>query len=209
MSVIFDDTKIRLEIEEYNKLHQLAAIENYGITDEHLDNAEKLADEINSIGDINNIDLQTITDTVMKCLPTKQIKQILLNHELTHYQQQSVPHMSLEEFSGAAKQILDRYQCKAGGFHIEDTNWILHDFKSTDHVIKKHEIMFENSIDKLDAESTEVTSFLTKLHHRLSSVADNIKVDVRYKPSKHDGIVWIVIWCIDKELKKTRVKISL
>ena len=197
----------KIELEEYDKLHTLDSENNYGIELE-LDSELILKHEQIAEYTYNNYDKLTIEELkelISSCLTDKQIKHLILEHELKYYNINSVNNLSLDDFSKLVKHILNRYQCKAGGFLIEDNIWTLHTYQSKEHDVKKNELLFENSIDLLDIENNETQIYLDRLEKRLNMIATNITVDIRYKTSKKDNLVWILIWCTDKNIKKPKI----
>src|SRR4029078_8419630 len=96
---------------------------------------------------------------VIKCLNMNNVKKILLNFELTHHK--LIPKkMSLEEFLPICKLILERYQGKAGGFLIEDNDWVIHKPDSAEFEVKSNELLFVNTLDLSDSGDNETEIFL-------------------------------------------------
>lgn len=206
--------EIKKQIEEYNIMHKLDLANNYGIEDEiDMDKNIDIANIINK--EYDNLNIDQMRELATKCLTSKQIKRILLSHELKYYRSNELKELklstelSLNEFKNIAVNLLNRYQCKAGGFYIEDTEWKVHSYESKEHDIKKYELLFENTVDRSAVEDDDTHQYLEALGKRLNSLASNIDIEIRYKSSRHDSIIWILIWCIDKNIKKSSAKISL
>jgi hypothetical protein len=208
-----NNNKVIKELEEYNLRYAQDIENNYGIEKEDDDTMlEKniaLATLINTQYDkAIKTDINMLRNLAITCMSDKRVKHILLAHEL-NYLKVEPKQMNLTDFGRCAKSILDRYQCKAGGFLIEDMEWTLHTYKSKEHNIKKHELVFENSVDKLDIDVDDTQIYLDQIERRLNKISTNISVTIHYKTSKSDKLVWILIWCVDKQLKKINPKIKL
>ena len=130
----------------------------------------------------------------MNCLGINDIKRILLNFELNNCKEEPT-RMSLEEFSPIAKNLLRRYQSKAGGFLLEDQQWNFYDKSTVKYNVRSNEVLFENTININDFDDEDTEFFLNKLVDRLKMVATNIKIDLRYMKEKKNKIVYLLIWC--------------
>ena len=128
------------------------------------------------------------------------MKRILLEYELKNFKQNvdKVKEMTMDEFIKEATFLLNRYQCKAGGYHIEDCEWTMYTSETIpdngEHYVKDNEILFVNSIDNNDLENDEVDSYLNLLVDRLDSLADNIDVELRYSESEGTKPSWLRLW---------------
>ena len=132
----------------------------------------------------NNIDISTGTidlnsdlkELLLKCFSDNEIKMHLLKYELINKKFELIcDNLSLIEFEEKALQIIERYHWKAGGWKIEDSEFIIHRFKdlpkglskdlSKDYDINKNEIIFENTIDRSDLNDEETEFYCSiRLH---------------------------------------------
>jgi len=181
------------EMKKYNALHTIDAISNYGLYDHNIGikNKSSIATYINK--NLDKMDYDEIKQLINKVLTFTAMKKILLTHELQFYKE--IPKkMSLKKFINKTIDILNRYQHRAGGFYIEDSIWKIHTFKSEEYDVKEYEVMFENSIEALDLEDPETVIYLERIHDRLNSLSDDIKVNIRYSEANKNDIIWIFIW---------------
>ena len=90
---------------------------------------------------------------------------------------------------------MNRYQSKAGGFLIEDNEWIIHRNNSTDYEIKKNQVVFENSVSIENIKDYDTINYLKKILLLLNKFSDKINVSEEFIKSKKDGVVWILFKC--------------
>lgn len=207
-SIFITEDKTRKDIQKYNDLHKKELENNYGIDIEKNSKDKKdLAKYINTKFD--SMSLQDMIELLPRCMPEKKIKKVLLEFEFKYIDLIQPKKMDLGEFIKYASNLLNRYQCRAGGFYIEDTQWIVHRQDSVKHDIMNNEVLFENSIDKLDFLDNETQYYIKRITYLLNSLCKDIKVDYNYKESKEDGITWILIWCTHTGIEKDTPEISL
>lgn len=137
---------------------------------------------------------QEMRQLIGKCLSITQIKHILLRYELKSYKSDPVE-MSLDKFVHKAKKLISHYQCKAGGFKIEDIEWYIHRSNSTEYDVEEHEILFENTISKFHYYSPETQEYIDSLIKQLENIATNIEIEERYQ--EKNGIMFILLWARD------------
>lgn len=146
---------------------------NYA-TDDEVDYDEKpLATKIHDSFDKMNITQKK--NMLKQIYNLKQIDRELLKFELKHYTP-NTKFNTLSEMVDYTKKCLQRYQWKAGGFYIEDSEWEDHDENSTQFSVKKNEYMLLNSVDKKDAYELNLKKFLLLLEKHLDKASDKYKV---------------------------------
>lgn len=195
------------EMKKYNFMHNLEENSNYNnnIDQKNKQDKQELAEYINK--NYNKMDDVERKLIAIKCLDTNEIKKTLLLFELKNYKQKPEISMSLSKFKLHALEIFNRYQCKAGGFLIEDNDWIVHDSTSIYHEVELNELLFENTIDPDDINDNESDIFLKYLVKRLNSIAENIDVELRHRTEKK--IIKLLIWATDKNVESSKDVIGL
>lgn len=191
---------ISKEMKRYINEHLILSHTNYGLKRKPIkSDLQELAAMINK--DYQHMDDHELKYLVNKCLSIEDMKSIILNFEL-NYLEREPTYMTLEEFSVQADRILKRYQWRAGGFLIEDTQWKIMTSKSRNHDIMDNEILFENTIDIKRSIDIETRDFLERIVDQLNSLATNIDVELRFKDKKEDRLSYVLIWAVDNEYKK-------
>lgn len=188
-------SNIEKEMKQYHHLHQIEECKKYNnkICKIKEDDKHKLAEYIyHNYSTMDEIEMNIIA---LKCLDQNSIKKILLSYELENYQESPVEHMSLTDFANKAQQILRRYQCKAGGFNMEDTEWVIHKKDSIEHDVMENEILFVNTIAVCDEEDDELEEYLGNIMRRLNSIAKNITVEIREDHGKRNN--YLLLWATD------------
>ena len=139
------EQQIEQEMKRYSLLHSLEKITNYqnNVTDNT--NSHELAEYIHdNYHKMDEIELKIIA---LKCMDLNDFKRIILSYELRNFKpNQKIETMTLNKFKTHALKLLNRYQCKAGGFLIEDNEWCVHDNTSVKYEVEKNELLFENTI---------------------------------------------------------------
>lgn len=186
---------IEKEMKHYHHLHQIEQCKNYNNKIHKMKNDDKntLAEYIHN--NYDKLDETEMKIIVLKCLDQNSIKKILLSFELENYQELPVENMSLTDFTIKAQKILQRYQCRAGGFNVEDIEWIIHKVGSIDHEVMDNEILFVNTIAVCDEEDDELEEYLNNIIKRLNSIAKNIIVEIREDRGKRNN--HLLIWATD------------
>jgi len=192
-------------MEIYNRLHQMELYRNYYHKVDSLTKDQKndLANFIHDNYDqLNEIEMKNIA---MRCLNINDFKRILLFHELKYHNQTPIE-MSLDRFLEKALYYLNRYQCRAGGFFIEDEEWTVHrhrdSAKSTIYV-EENEILFENTVHQIFSNDNETEIYLDHIINKLKSIATNIDIELRER--KEGKIVHLLIWATDRNIKLNTV----
>lgn len=185
-------------MEKYNYLVQLDRLKNYncGITDNYdQEKAQIIHDNFDKLDGFGKRNL------LAKCLSDREVDMYLLRFELINYNDKthSEQELSLDEFEKKAIQIINRYHWKAGGYKIEDSEWIIHNSDSNSYEVLFNELLFENTIDRSDVKDEETEFFMDHLIKQLSSLSKNIKVEYRYKNRK-DKTPRILIWVTDTNI---------
>lgn len=212
---------IKVELEAYNEQHLQDVKKNYSINndifnketyDAKVELAKYIHDTYNTSEKLDTLDVNSVPELVLKCLTGADMKRIIALHELKYYKEIPVE-MTLSEFAEKAVEILNRYQYRAGGFRIEDSEWQVHTSESKDYDVKSYEVMFENNVNTVDMHDVDTDEYIYYLMKRLKRLATNIRVEFRYKEVKKDRVTWIMIWATDKKAKeiykKEGKKISL
>ena len=99
-----------------------------------------------------------------------------------------------------AFKIINRYHWKAGGFKIEDSEWILHKHDSKLYDVLSNELLFENTLDRSDVDDEETERYMDHLTRHLNYLSKNIEVEYRYKNTK-EKIVRVLVWATDKNIE--------
>ncbi len=185
-------------MEKYNYLVQLDRLRNYNcnISDNHdQEKAQIIHDNFDKLDSFGKRNL------LAKCLSDREVDMYLLRFELVNFcnKTQSEQELSLDEFEKKAIQIINRYHWKAGGYKIEDSEWIVHKSDSKSYKVLSNELLFENTIDRTDVEDEETEFFMDHLINQLNHLSKNIEVEYRYKNRK-DKTPRILIWATDTNI---------
>lgn len=183
----------------YIDLYQLELERNYNndITAVTQDVNDGVLKHINS--NYDTFDQSELEKVALKCLSQNGLKQIILKHELKYYRNKPQD-MKLSQFKELASKLLQRYHYKAGGFLLEDPDWVIHLPPDYQYGLQENEIVFINTINRTDVDNEETYQYLTLIVERLQSLTKNIKVEVRYKKHYHSKTVHVLILCIDKNI---------
>jgi len=186
------------EMKHYNLLHNMEKYGNYS-NDLHKKSYKDRRELANYIHEnYNTMDETEMKIIAMKCLDINKIKHILLNFEIKNFKQEPFEQLSLDKFKLYAVNIFNRYQHKAGGFCVEDREWIIHDNTSKIHKVAENELMFENTISIIDDNDMETENYLLNLIKQLSYIAENIKIEWKQKHVKKSKVTRVWIWAVDK-----------
>jgi len=198
------------EMKKYNLLHILEKQTNYqnNINLKESQESQELANYIHkNYYKMDEIELKLIA---LKCIDLNEVKRIILSYELKNYKpEQKNGTMSLNKFKIHAFKLFNRYQCKAGGFYIEDNEWIMHDNTSVKYEVDNNELLFENTISVVDENDNESEYFLEYLVKRLNLIADNIDVELRQKQNEHSKVINVLLWVTDKNIESTDCIVGL
>jgi len=192
------------EMKKYNLMHLLEKQRNYKNEEPNKSQDEKqqLAQYIHK--NYNNMDEIEMKTIALKCLDINEIKKTLLFFELQNYIC-TPKQMSLSEFKNETMIIFNKYQSKAGGFLLEDNEWLIHDNTSSRHEVKENELLFENTINAHDMDDGETNTYLKYLIKRLNSLSKNIDVELRQKDNDNSKMISLLIWAVDRNKKVTHV----
>ena len=186
------------EILKYNYLLQLDKLKNYSCTIENNEDktlATSIYDNFDKLDDLGRRNLLT------KCLSNNEINMHLLKFELINKQNDDPENeLTLDEFEKQAFKIINRYHWKAGGFKIEDSEWIQHKHNSKLYDVLSNELLFENTLDRSDVDDEETERYMDHLTRHLNYLSKNIEVEYRYKNTK-EKIVRVLIWATDKNIE--------
>lgn len=195
-NILFMDEHLeKLEMKKYNFLYAMELERDYGLKDNNYVNKE-LANYIHqNYTSMDNVELKYVA---LKCLRENDLRYIVLNYELKHFRY--VPQiLTLDQFQECAMKIFHKYQHKAGGFLLEDIDWVVHKFNSTEYEVKWNERLFVNTMDKLDENDNETNEYLDLIIEMLQSMVSNIKIELREKSEKKDKISHILIWACEND----------
>lgn len=194
---------------QYSHLHQIDALANYG-----RDNQRKTSDPDKLASFIHrNYDKMEMTEKkhlLMRIIPDNEVNHLLLEYEMKHLSVKPRP-MSLKDFEKKALKILSRYQSRAGGFSIEDREWGVHHYGSTERELRENELLFDNTICKIDLNNPETDRYLKNLEKLLNRISQDIDVEIRFKSAgKEDrDVIWIMIWATHSNMGVSAPEISL
>lgn len=188
-----------INMKKYVALHSIEYLSNYkNKTNTKYNN--DLAEYIyNNYNTMDNYEMKIISS---KCMDINEIKKTILAFEFKNYKPEiSADIISLEEFSKKATKIIAKYQGKAGGFLIEDSEWTIHKQDSIKYEIRENELLFENTLSFFDDEDDETEEFLDCLISRLNTIASNIKVHLKFKEHTYSKVLSILLWITDINMK--------
>lgn len=200
------------EMELYNKMHNEAQMQNYIYSEDirqtvpNNNDQQKTALALHINHNWNNMNHSDKSLTLSKCYSEQKLDSELLAYELKHLNMSTVDYVGIHEFEKVAKTLLKRYQWKAGGFYIEDIDWISHK-KGSKYVLGKNQLVLENTIDTVDFHSETFTDFMKKIGNKLNNIAQNISVSIKYDISKTDSLTWIIIKCSDNTKKEKKIEL--
>lgn len=144
----------------------------------------------------NKMDVDEMRILVSKILSDKQVKQILLDYELTNYTPIKKHNISLESFINEFNNVVNKFQWKSGGFNLEDRKWYIYKYGDEEHTLeglKENQILFENSIDVSDSHDVETQNYLNKLMGYLKNISDNIKIDFKVNNKLSKSVLFLQI----------------
>jgi hypothetical protein len=198
--ILKDEHKREQEMKLYNIKHNLEKNKNYINRVNTVSKNEKheLGKYIyNNYDKMDEIEMKLF---VLKCMDINEIKRTLLLYELKNYQHKSPKNTkTLNEFKYDALKVLKRYHWKAGGFFVEDSDWIIHNTTSTNHEIRENELLFENTISRCDVDDDETDMYLQLLVDRLNLIAKNITVEIRMKVDEYMKSCSLLLWATDED----------
>lgn len=196
-------------MKKYDVLHNLEKQKNYDNKIETKTDEEKteLAKFINDNFDkMDDVEKRMMA---IKCLDVNEIKKILLLFELKNFKPRTLKYLSLNDFKNKAINIFNRYQCKAGGFLMDDTEWKIYDFKSMEYEVNENELLFVNTINEIDNDDYECDLFLKYLIKQLNSICENIVVQLRQTSRKKSKVIKFLLWAKDITMKSTQSIVGL
>lgn len=200
------------EMKLYNKMHQDALFQNYifnediGLSSHNVNDTRKVDLAKHIYNNLHNMDYYEKKKLLDDCFSEKKLDSELLTFELKYLHSYPVSYMEINEFEQVAKSVLQRYQWKVGGYYIEDLDWISHR-KGSKYVLGNNQLVLENTIDTMDYQSSNFIEFMKKILVKLSNLAENISVDIKYDISKTDSLTWIIIKCTDNTRKEKKIEL--
>lgn len=163
---------------------------NYATDDEYDYESNEVVDELHEKFD--DMSMQEKRNFIQKVYTDKQVDRELLRYELKHYSPK-VKCQSLEEMVNYTKKTLSRYQWRAGGFYIEDSEWEEHDENSPTFSVKEGEYLFLNSVDKKDAYELSFKKFLLLLEKHLNKATKKFRVKIMLEEKKSITFVYLYL----------------
>ena len=187
------------DINRYNFLCSLKSNSHYGNTSPFKD--ESVGSYIYETYDtMGSFDLFSC---LSKCMTQQHMQHLLLKYELETYNPLPVEHLSLSQVKPLVSNILFKYTWKAGGFDIEDNEWICYDSDShSRYNVQPYELLFINTIHFSECYSDETLNFLKNITRRLESLAVNIKPVLKYKDEYKAKLVVLKFHIRDLNLYK-------
>lgn len=180
-------------MQNYKHLHMLESQCKYDENHSNIKNT-LYADYIHK--NFHKMDETEMRLLACKILSEKQVKQILLNYELVNYVNHKKRNMTLDDFIKYFNNTIDKFQWKSGGFHLEDRQWYVYTYGSQEHTLenlKENQVLFENSVDLLDANDLETQNYLENLTKYLSNASDNIELDFKCSNKFSKSILFVQI----------------
>lgn len=178
-------------MDKYNQLVKLEKLKDYRYKSEK------------NIIDCDNLDNITCEDRkklLLDCLSDNEIKMHLLKYELVNKTFDEISNeLSLSEFEVKAINLIEKFHWKAGGWKIEDSEFIIHKSDSKVYDVLQNEILFENTIDRSDLNDEENEFYLNHLIRHLNSLCNNINVEWNFKGTKNKT-ARLLIWCTDANM---------
>jgi hypothetical protein len=188
------------DMKAYNLFHQMDRLENYGRDRENIDCDKNLGGYIKK--NYDKMDMIEKKRLLTKIIPDHEVNRILLDYEMSHLTIIPKP-MSLDQFEKKALKILLRYQCRAGGFYIEDREWAVYHYGSPDVQLNENEILFENTVCKIDILNPDTEHYLQNVNRILRQISNDIEIDIQVEPTTKDSsLSWVLIWAKHKKLQK-------
>jgi hypothetical protein len=136
----------------------------------------------------HKMDESEMKHIVTKFLDINDVKDILICFEFNNYKVESKL-MTLDEFIPIALNTFKKYY-RAGGYFLEDRDWITHKSDSKRFDVSANEVMFQNTVNKLDVD--DCNDFLERIVEILNNTASNI--DVTFDLVKKKKITYVTIW---------------
>lgn len=187
-------------MDKYIFLHKLEEHKNY---QNRLHNDKKKDTELAEFifTNYNKMDDNELKVIALKCMDLNDVRRTLLSFELNYYSpSKQDKELTLREFKCEAMQLLNRYQCKGGGFMLEDSEWAVHDCNSVKYNVEENELLFENTINLVDKNDYETDNYLDLITNRLNLLSNNIEVEIRQKQHDYEKVISILLWATDKNV---------
>lgn len=190
------------ELKIYNNLTEIDKHCNYKYDFVKVDK-----DYVSNINEnYDNMNFEELKNIIPKILSEKQTRSIILDYLLSNYRPIPIK-MTLKKFIIEANKVFAKFQSKAGGFYIEDNQWILHDNTSKEHILNENEIIFENSICECDRDNHETNQYMIKIVDYLNNIAENIKVTLTCNDENDDDLIWLLLKCKDTSIDSVEISI--
>lgn len=174
------DKQIQSSIQQYNLLKNDESFISQSLSVDIPSESFKLLSEMS---------LDTINDELYELYklitPTKYIIHDLLKYELMNISPLRVQ-VNVESFIELAMFYLNRYQHKAGGFSLEDSDWTVYTSSNKKYDINDNIVIFENSTTDLRDEI-----YLDSICKLLNKITLNSKTKVKMPYTS--PILWILL----------------
>jgi len=139
-----------------------------------------------------NLDLMDSKEmgrNVLNILSHNQLKNILLDYELAHFEEEPI-NINLDEFKKKAMKILNRYRRIEKSLEDEWTVYTCNDHSDEYHV-KKNEILFDNTAFNWNV---HIRDYMEKIIKRLNMISTKVKSHYGIEKG-NGGICNVMIWC--------------
>lgn len=190
---ISDDLKKKRDrLDEYKNKVEI----NNKFTDYFISDSNDIAKLIHAnIESMTHEDQYTI---ITKILNPIHMKHILLDYELKNIDL-NCKMENMYDFVKFTQKSLSRYNWKAGGFLLEDSEWTLHHHRSKKYSLTENEVVFENSILDIYRDDERVMDFLRDIEkylrrHKGRSIGLSIQM-----VKTLENISWTIIKIFKKE----------
>ena len=193
------------EMKIYSNLHKLEKLNNYKNKIPRKGDKSELAEYIYE--NYEKMDDTEKSLLAIHCLDPHDIKRILLSFELeNYYQPQLDKSLSLNDFLVQAQKVLRKYQCKGGGFLIDDHEWTVYKYNDQNkYDMQENELILENIIHLCDKDDTELDKYLNNIGRRLDSLTNNIDIEISNVVHEKQKRIYIIIKAIDTNINKDSI----
>lgn len=203
LSILIEQYDKEKEMKLYDSLHRMEKLRNYNnklhsIKEDRIQLAEYIYKNYDTMDEIE------MKKVAAKCMDLNETKKVLLSFELENkYYNKSNKALSLESFLKKATKLLFRYQCKAGGFLMDDSDWLIYRYQdgNNKYDLKKNELLFENTFNICDESDIEMNVYFDKIGNMLDSLSNNINIEIEQTIHEKHKKVYVTIKGIDTNMK--------